>query len=159
MDSWNSWYLRNNFLIPLCFFSDTFNIYYFLLPLWHYSHFSTLLQTLLGCLTYTSQVPPHNVTMTSKPVSPVQISESQSCISYHLWDVSTYAMTYVQNQTQDPDPTNLVFPKSVDGTNVVTQARNLKCHWWPVFPSSITREYWSSSKHDSNPSFPFISST
>lgn len=62
----------------------------------------------------------HKVMMTPKPVSPVQNSQGQSCISYHLPDIFTDAMPYVQNQTQNPDSTNLVFPNSVDSINVVS---------------------------------------
>lgn len=91
--------------------------------------FPQLLQTFLCDLTYTSEVPPHNVMMTPKPVSPAQISPGQSCISCLLLDISTYARTYVQNQTHDPDSTKLVFFKSFDGTKVVTQARNSKCYF------------------------------
>lgn len=35
---------------------------------------------------------------------PQFISQGQSYISYHLLDIPTNAMPYVQNQTQDPDP-------------------------------------------------------
>lgn len=91
--------------------------------------FPQLLQTFLCDLTFTSEVPPHNVMMTPKPVSPAQISPGQSCISCLLLDISTYARTYVQNQTHDPDSTKLVFFKSFDGTKVVTQARNSKCYF------------------------------
>ena len=46
----------------------------------------------------------------------------------------TYVLSYIQNQTQDPEPTNLAFPNSVGDTNAIIQAEILNATGYQFFP-------------------------